>query len=649
MPVSTFLTVVKMSATASITAIFVIILRQLLGRKLPRTFCYVAWTIVLVRLLIPFSIQSDFSLFNIIKAPVTSFDKAMNPAVMEVNNVQQGKAYAEGKAGGDSNDIINETGFNRYDYKNIEDEENERNIAGGENAYMDEDSLAQEPGIISVMSCIWLSVLIILLSFCLYSYLKTSKMLMTAVCYNDNGLVGECCRKLHIKRNIKIYSSKRMETPVVAGIANARIIIPDFLADESHSRELKYVITHELVHIKHYDNITRLFAVLALCIHWFNPLIWLSFLLYRKDMEMSCDSGVLSAYESDIRSEYANSLLNLAIRQNTLLPGGLPAFGESNVKARIKGIMKYKKKGVWLGILAAILLALFGFILLTNGKDTKANPDNSTVIDDKELNKLLEHRSKYIGDASNVSNLLNELPYAGNKQGIELETDGKPYGITIYYRLEDIKASDEETIKNVKSVLQDNALILFSLIENVDTVNYNIKPANLELQFKRSSLQQYFDRKLWEYSGGREEFEEFLADIYFKIHIFPEKYSTVSLIPGMQIYVSLNASFKDNTVSKDCQTENGSLLTWDRKSGEITNHGKSFRSDLGEPVYWSPSDIDESVKENLIKISITNSKGKVIAEKCIRLEKEDAGYSVRPSYDIIFDSYNNSLQGADTD
>jgi len=299
--------------------------------------------------------------------------------------------------------------------------------------------------------------------------------------------------------------------------------------------------------------------------------------------------------------------------------------------------MKSRKSRAWLGIAAVILLAAFGCILLANRQSGDTGKDKRAVINDKMISNLLEHRSKYIGDASNVGNLLDKLPYGENKKGMELETDSKPYGITINYRLEDMEASSENTIKSIKPVLQDNALILFSLIENVDTVKFNILPVNVKVQFERSEMQKYFDRGLWEYSSSKEYFKEFLMDIYFKIYIFPEKYSVaMSSIPGMQIMVSLNAALYDATYSKQCSTENGSLLTWGSNTGKIADDGKSLNSALGEPVYWSPVGMEETVGESVVTISILDTDGDIIAEKRVRIDKEDTHiYSVKPSYDMI--------------
>jgi len=643
-----FLTVIKMSATASITAVIVILLRQLVGRKLPRIFSYAAWAIVLIRLLVPLSIQSGFSLFNIVESPATAIDRAMSTTELGDRSTPHGSVDDEGKIKVNSTGI-NEIGFNTNENMHLKNEENRMDINTKANTHTDEVLPSVRTSPISLIAYIWLSVTLALLGLGIYAYIRTAIKLKIAVLFDDNGLVEECSKNLNLNRKTEIYVADMVDTPVVTGLTRVRIILPASFVQKCDIRDLKHVITHELVHIKRLDYVTKLLAVLALSIHWFNPLMWLCFLLSQKDMEMSCDAKVLSVHKNDIRSEYAKSLLNIAAKQNALLHGGLLAFGESNIRSRIMGIMRFKKNRAWLGIAAALLLIVFACILLTNGKSDDTGK-SKPIATEKILSNLLEHRTRYIGDASNVSNLLGKLPYGENKEGIELATDSRPYGITINYRLEDIEGASENTIKSMEPVLQDNALILFSLIENVDTVKFNILPVNMEVQFERSEMQQYFDRELWDYSKDKKSYEEFLLDVYFKIFIFPEKYSiSMSSVPGMRVVVSLNAALYDATCSKKCSTEHGSLLTWDRNTGKITDHGKSLNFTLGEPVYWSPLGMEETVRENVVTISILNTDSEIIAEKRIRIEKEDThSYRAKQSYGIITGSYHDFMQDSDT-
>jgi len=394
-----FMAIIKMSATASIAAVIIILLRLTVGRKLPKSFCYAAWMIVLIRLLLPFSVPTGFSIFNFISSYGGEEHQQANTHEYEEIKTLRNEAVNEGVKELHIDTIVNDSFDNPV---NVLDDKTDRNNATdniqSHSENITPDTSIQEPGVTTAIAFIWLSVFLVLLGFCIYAYLKASKKLKTAVLFDDNGLVKECGSKLNINRKINVYTSEIIDTPVVAGIANVRIILPAFLVNKCDSKDLRYVITHELVHIKRYDNITKLLAVLALCIHWFNPLIWISFLLFLKDMEMSCDAKVLSVYKNDIRKEYAESLLNIATKQNALMYGGLLGFGESNIKDRIKGIMKFKDYGTWMKVFVVFILVILSFILLTNGQIDDSEKDNTysgnlhdTIDENDEFKELKMH------------------------------------------------------------------------------------------------------------------------------------------------------------------------------------------------------------------------------------------------------------------
>ena len=206
-----------------------------------------------------------------------------------------------------------------------------------------------------------------LILFGAFLYFRTAKKLEEAVLYERNDLLNFCSEKLGLKRSVKIFSSDRIDTPFVHGLINPRIMLPSKLIRESSEKDLKYIIMHELVHIKRFDYIIKLVSMLVLCVYWFNPVIWLCYILSQKDMEMSCDDKVITVFEEDIRKEYASVLISLAERQNSILGSGFPAFGESNVKSRVKGIVNYKKPGIWIGLISTIVLVVFITVLLTDG------------------------------------------------------------------------------------------------------------------------------------------------------------------------------------------------------------------------------------------------------------------------------------------
>lgn len=344
---NTFTVMLNMSITASVAAIFIVFFRWIFGNRLPKIFSYSLWAIVLLRLIIPFSISSMFSIFNAIHVP-------------EAIITQSQQYHAAG------NNLPNRTDYEAQDTAVGDVLGN--NINSSMPAATPEASVDPVQVFIFFTSWTWITGAIILFSLSIFSYFRASRKLKDAVLYKHSGLISHCNKKLKLNRDVQIYTSDRIHTPVVCGLINPRIILPLFLTQNCSDLELKHVITHELVHIKRYDYILKPLSMLALCIHWFNPVIWVSFKISQKDMEMSCDEAVMSVFDNDIRSEYATSLIKLVSKQNVLLNGGLLAFGESNIKSRIKGIMNFRKPRTWIGSIAIATLIAISLLLLTNGQ-----------------------------------------------------------------------------------------------------------------------------------------------------------------------------------------------------------------------------------------------------------------------------------------
>lgn len=162
-------------------------------------------------------------------------------------------------------------------------------------------------------------------------------------------LAGMCPRK----KTIRIYVHDRIRSPLVFGIIRQKIAIPKSLL-QLEQVQMQYVLTHEMVHIRRRDNLWKLLFAAAVCIHWFNPAVWLMYVLSARDLELSCDEQVLSVHGSRGRQEYAMTLLALAQNQmgTTLFCSG---FLENPVKERIVAIMKYRKL-TGIGVLCTVML-----------------------------------------------------------------------------------------------------------------------------------------------------------------------------------------------------------------------------------------------------------------------------------------------------
>lgn len=179
------------------------------------------------------------------------------------------------------------------------------------------------------------------------------------------------------RKDVELLVHDRVCSPLVFGIVRQRIVMPRHMLALDQER-LQHILTHEIVHIRRYDNLWKLLSAAAVCIHWFNPAVWLMYVLFARDLEIACDEQVLSAYGAKGRKEYAATLLTLAQIQKgtTLFCSG---FLENPVKERIVAIMNYKKI-TGAGILcAALLVAGATTVFATNEQAEKTQDEEKTV------------------------------------------------------------------------------------------------------------------------------------------------------------------------------------------------------------------------------------------------------------------------------
>jgi beta-lactamase regulating signal transducer with metallopeptidase domain len=309
-----FLTVLNMSLTASYVILFVIIVRLLL-KKAPKFISYVLWGVVAFRLIIPFSFESMFSLIprnaNAVPIPhdiIYQQTPQINSRIEAVDPFVSQSLPAP-TAGASANP------FQIY---------------------------------VEIGAYIWVFGIIALLVYSLVSILILKRQLKSAQLIEKN-----------------IFQVHNLQTPFVLGLVRPKIYLPVGLSKE----EQNYILIHEQTHIHRKDHIIKIIAFLIVSIHWFNPLVWIAFVLMSTDMELSCDERVLKVMDEDIKKPYANTLLSLATGRH-ILNGSPLAFGEGNVKGRIKNVLNYRKPGFWIIFFSIIIVAAVAIGLAANPKSS---------------------------------------------------------------------------------------------------------------------------------------------------------------------------------------------------------------------------------------------------------------------------------------
>lgn len=304
------MTVLDMSLSAAILILAIVIIRALLLHRLPKKTFLVLWGVALCRLLVPFEVSSRFSIYSAMAMLKNRFYEA-DLSLAEVL-ITPDRAVAE-------NSVI---------------------------------SSGTTSASISPVLIIWLIGLVACALFFLVTHLRCRKEYKTALPV-DNEFVKIWQQKHSMWRNIHIRQSDRISAPLTYGIFRPVVLLPKQI-DWTDKVRLRYILTHEFVHIRRFDTLTKLVMATALCVHWFNPLVWVMYILGNRDIEISCDETVVRTIGGDIRSSYALTLIGLEETKGHSVSLLVNFFSKNAVIERITAIMKIKKYTI-----PAIIVAIF--------------------------------------------------------------------------------------------------------------------------------------------------------------------------------------------------------------------------------------------------------------------------------------------------
>ena len=366
-----FIEVLNMGLTASVMIAGVFLVRLLL-KKAPKIFSYILWSIVLFRLLCPVSFETEVSLLGALQNE-TSVDGRMEYIPQDIGYQLQPEVQMPIEA---VNEVVNDS------------------LPQGDFG----DSVNPLQIWLYFGSRVWILGIVVMLAHSGLSLTKLRKQMKLTVCEDKI-----------------IYRMPGKHSPFVYGVFKPRIYLPDHLED----REREYVLLHEQVHIRRGDHIYRLLAYLAVCIHWFNPLVWAAFFYSGRDMEISCDEAVIRKMGSGVKKEYSSSLLNLACGEKIVK--GIPvAFGESDTKSRIKHVLNYKKPAKVLSILAVILCVVAAIFFMGNPKKNEISFYGVVKSADTEGAPQMVIDSPRIGQVL-IPSIIDEITYYKESLWGELE------------------------------------------------------------------------------------------------------------------------------------------------------------------------------------------------------------------------------------
>lgn len=424
-----FLKIVNRSIAASWLVLAVLLLRFAL-KKAPRWVNVLLWGIVAVRLVFPFSIESALSLIP--SAETISLNSITDQTPVHTDIPVLNRAI---------NPMI------------------------GSSLTPAPDASANPLQIwIPILSMLWIIGAAALLLYTLGSYWRLRRNVSEAVILREN-----------------IFQCENVESPFVLGVIKPKIYLPYKLKKQ----DLDHVVSHEQAHIHRRDHWWKPLGFLLLTIHWFNPLMWLSYALLCRDIELACDEKVIKALGNKQRADYTQTLVACSISRPMITVCPL-AFGEVGIKERVKSVMHYKKPAFWIIILAVIACVAVAVCFLTNPVGFRFDEANHTIVSASYFDLRTVHDPVTVETAVDAPAAVEmdpaQLGELGSRlAGVKNTRESHKYaGLTPGYQ--------------INALLQDGTYIRISGYSLADTTMVDIAWNGKRYVVNDSSFQDYLSR-----------------------------------------------------------------------------------------------------------------------------------------------------------
>lgn len=390
------MTLWQMSFSGAVLILTVVFVRALLIHKLPKKTFLALWMLVLLRLLVPFSFSSSFSVYTLAanympEELISLLPDAVLPVRYDTADASQESSGTSDVSRNALQKPADTSDASRSAFREPSDASDaSRNVSqepsgvpgtsrdlsqGTSSAGVPFRDLLQKadsalsvlstnaPLPLSLWTILWFIGFSLCLGYFLFTYIRCFRRFQMSlpIC---QPFLRDWYAAHPLKRRLSVRQSDMISSPLSYGVLRPVILVPK-TADWSDTRSLSYVLEHEYIHIQHFDTLTKLLITAALCIHWFNPLVWVMYLLFNRDIELSCDETVLRRFGENTKSDYAMTLICMEETKSGLAPF-CSSFSKNAIEERIRAIMKIHKITVFSRTLAVFLVAAIAVIFVTS-------------------------------------------------------------------------------------------------------------------------------------------------------------------------------------------------------------------------------------------------------------------------------------------
>lgn len=350
-----FYRVLSVSAMATVLVLLIFLVRWLLKNQLKPRWTYWLWMLLAVRLLLPWTPESSFSVFNLIPLETNETSTASHRAALENEPAAESKPASEAATPTQPTEPIAQPPW-----------------SGLTGSMPETKSFLWMP----FVSVVWLIGAVTMLGYILAVNMRFSMKIKKEPPVADpkvKSVFEQCIQEMKVKRQVALIESNQASTPMLAGIVRPKLLMPGYALNTLNDSQLRYVFLHELSHVKRNDIAANWLMNVLLALHWFNPLLWYAYRKMREDQEIACDSLALTRIGPDESRDYAAAIIKLleAFANQVRLAGVASISGnKKELKRRIIMITLLKNNSYKMSLLGLAVILIISGCALTNAKST---------------------------------------------------------------------------------------------------------------------------------------------------------------------------------------------------------------------------------------------------------------------------------------
>lgn len=574
-----YMSLLQMSFLGTVIILLIVVLRAVLINRLPKKTFLILWWIALIRLLVPFSIKSVTSIYSLLQSIYS-----------DINPVRTAQTTTFLPIHGNMPEIAN--GLS--------------------------EAMVQRTESISILSVIWLAGLLLCFGFFAVSYIKCYREFRFSLPV-ENDILEAWKEKHPLKRSLSIRQTETIAAPLSYGVIRPVILMPKN-TEWKNIYQLRYVLEHEYVHIRRLDMLTKLIMIAAVCIHWFNPLVWVMYILFNRDLELSCDETVVRRFGMDIKSVYATALISMEEKKSGLTPL-CNSFSKNAIEERIRAIMKIKKTSKFAVMISAVLVigvtggfATSASSLEKNTETAQENGETTVALNEVNIREdeplsssdvewwTAEEYAKWLDEEKEVlQSMIGEKAYTG----------GDGWFVWTQEKVDETIALYEDNLQKIKDGMKlskssDDAVGI-TMAYSPENIEYAKQEAETVTENKDSNENVFSEEQLSEYAKAGITYQKETGFLmydgktigYFRDEFKPGTY-TISSKRGGTLRVEVQrenygtiADVKAEPLSDDFWSEpaalvessGGEAVTADEMKGSVFEEGGSENiaaDDMGE-------------------------------------------------------------------